>query len=102
MAASSAFNTSKSALQQCDHCSNNVKRWVTRRTKRVTEMTILAAVIAEVTAIAGVAIITETIKTATIVKVRDLPSGIGRLVYPMIQPRSKPKSSVFNELMIAI
>jgi len=43
-------------------------------------VTVLAA------AVAAVIIITETIKTATTVKVRDLLSSVGRLPYPTIQP----------------
>ena len=46
--------------------------------------------------------ITETIKTATTVEIRDLPSGVGRLPYLTIQPRSVAESSAFNDLIIAV
>jgi hypothetical protein len=73
-----------------------MKRWVRRRSKRATTVTVLAAAVAEVT------MIIETIKTATIVKVRNLLSGVGRLPHLAIQPRSAAESSAFNDLIIAV
>jgi hypothetical protein len=81
IAASVAFNTSTRAFQQYNQRSNEIKRQAMRRSKRPTTATLVAAV-------ATVTMITETIKTAMIVMVRDWPSGVGRLHHPANQPRS--------------
>jgi hypothetical protein len=59
-------------------------------------------VIVLVVAIGVVIIIIETIKTATIVKVRNLLSSVGYLPHLAIQPQSIAESSTFNSLLKAV
>jgi hypothetical protein len=61
-----------------------------------------ATVTVSAAVVAVVIIIIKTIKTATTVKVCDLLSGVGRLLYLTIQPRRVAESSAFNNFIIAV